>query len=251
MDGYELARALEIFAEAQGFVAPQAYYIVGEFNLTDAEGNSVYSDEAHLWCRGCADTLLARAHAILPPEKHEDNFVCATDARSEDTCPHCMSCGETLDGSVSSYAVSEEVDHYTANPIGDEDTINPRQAVEIAMILYAAPNDADVLAIGRTALARIEALEAEVERQAHTLAAYKAMLAQAEQDVLSSLKSEDRPTGHVSIAHDGFAGDIIGHCLTREGKRGVVVQQDGTRVVHVYGEKWIKPASSLEDSGNG
>lgn len=47
------------------------------------------------------------------------------------------------------------------------------------------------------------------------------------------------PAGHVEIAHDGFAGDIIGHYETREGKRGVVVQQDGTRVVHVYGEKWI------------
>jgi hypothetical protein len=45
--------------------------------------------------------------------------------------------------------------------------------------------------------------------------------------------------GHVEIAHDGFAGDIIGHYVTREGKRGVVVQQDGTRVVHVYGEKWL------------
>ena len=51
------------------------------------------------------------------------------------------------------------------------------------------------------------------------------------------------PTGHVEIAHDGFAGDIIGHYTTREGKRGVVVQQDGTRVVHVYGEKWIKAAN--------
>lgn len=51
-----------------------------------------------------------------------------------------------------------------------------------------------------------------------------------------------REDGHVEIAHDGFAGDIIGSYVTREGKRGVVVQQDGTRVVHVYGEKWIKPA---------
>lgn len=47
--------------------------------------------------------------------------------------------------------------------------------------------------------------------------------------------------GRVAIAHDGFAGDIIGHYQTREGKRGVVVQQDGTRVVHVYGEKWLTP----------
>lgn len=48
-----------------------------------------------------------------------------------------------------------------------------------------------------------------------------------------------RPIGHVSIAHDGFAGDIVGHYTTREGKDGVVVQQDGTKVVHVYGEKWL------------
>src|SRR5690606_32376015 len=34
-----------------------------------------------------------------------------------------------------------------------------------------------------------------------------------------------RPTGRVQIAHDGFSGDIIGHYITREGKRGVVVQQ--------------------------
>ncbi len=53
-----------------------------------------------------------------------------------------------------------------------------------------------------------------------------------------------RPAGHVSIAHDGFAGDIIGHYETREGKRGVVVQQDGTRVVHVYGEKWLAGVSA-------
>lgn len=49
------------------------------------------------------------------------------------------------------------------------------------------------------------------------------------------------PAGHVTIAHDGFSGNIIGYYTTREGKRGVVVQQDGTRVVHVYGEKWIIP----------
>ncbi len=52
-----------------------------------------------------------------------------------------------------------------------------------------------------------------------------------------------RPTGRVKIDHDGFVGFIIGHYTTHEGKRGVVVQQEGTLVVHVYGEKWI-PAMS-------
>ncbi len=58
--------------------------------------------------------------------------------------------------------------------------------------------------------------------------------------------TKERPTGAVSIEHDGFSGDIIGHYITREGKRGVVVQQHGTRVVHVYGEKWLKTASISE-----
>lgn len=42
-----------------------------------------------------------------------------------------------------------------------------------------------------------------------------------------------------NIAHDGFVGTVQGHYVTREGKRGVVLQQEGTRVVHVYGEKWL------------
>lgn len=46
----------------------------------------------------------------------------------------------------------------------------------------------------------------------------------------------------VKIEHDGFVGNIIGYYTTREGKRGVVLQQEGTRVVHVYGEKWINHA---------
>lgn len=41
------------------------------------------------------------------------------------------------------------------------------------------------------------------------------------------------------IEHDGFEGTVQGHYVTREGKRGVVLQQVGTKVVHVYGEKWI------------
>lgn len=60
-----------------------------------------------------------------------------------------------------------------------------------------------------------------------------------------------RPTGHIDIAHDGFSGEIIGHYLTREGKAGVVVQQDGTRVVHVYGEKWLGAAVPAEPNIGG
>lgn len=47
---------------------------------------------------------------------------------------------------------------------------------------------------------------------------------------------------HVTIAHDGFSGDLIGSYIRRDGKRGGVFQQDGTNVVHVYGEKWFAPS---------
>lgn len=90
----------------------------------------------------------------MPKEKREDHFICPTDADEEDTCPHCMACGETLDGTVSKYCVEEELAHYAEHPI--DRAVNPRQAVELAMILYAAPNDPAVISLGRSALAQSE-----------------------------------------------------------------------------------------------
>lgn len=43
------------------------------------------------------------------------------------------------------------------------------------------------------------------------------------------------------IEHDLFLGVVIGHYQRRDGKRGVVGQMMGTHIVHVYGEKWLKP----------
>lgn len=42
------------------------------------------------------------------------------------------------------------------------------------------------------------------------------------------------------IEHDGFEGQVCGYYERGDGKRGVVLQQIGTRVVHVYGEKWLR-----------
>jgi hypothetical protein len=52
--------------------------------------------------------------------------------------------------------------------------------------------------------------------------------------------SEARSEKLYTIEHDGFEGVEIGSYLTLEGKRGLVLQQRGTRVVHVYGERFIK-----------
>lgn len=67
------------------------------------------------------------------------------------------------------------------------------------------------------------------------------ILSQAERiSALETVNRIVRPRGdHFVIDHDGFAGTVIGDYVTKEGKAGVVLQQDGTRVVHVYGEKWL------------
>ncbi len=45
------------------------------------------------------------------------------------------------------------------------------------------------------------------------------------------------------IEHDGFVGTVIGYYVRADGKRGVVGQQDGTNIVHVYGERWLRAPS--------
>ena len=56
------------------------------------------------------------------------------------------------------------------------------------------------------------------------------------------LVSASPPLGsRFRIEHDGFEGIVIGYYTRLDGKRGVVGQQIGTNIVHVYGEKWISP----------
>lgn len=43
------------------------------------------------------------------------------------------------------------------------------------------------------------------------------------------------------VEFDSFEGVEIGSYTTLEGKEGVVLQQIGTRVVHVYGRKHLVP----------
>lgn len=57
----------------------------------------------------------------------------------------------------------------------------------------------------------------------------------------AALASQGEAPQRYRIEHDGFVGTKIGEYRRRDGKRGVVLQQDGTNIVHVYGEKWLVP----------
>lgn len=41
------------------------------------------------------------------------------------------------------------------------------------------------------------------------------------------------------VEYDGMIGTIVGHYTTREGRKGVVLQQQGTKIIHVYNEQRI------------
>ena len=79
-----------------------------------------------------------------------------------------------------------------------------------------------------------------------------------ERRILSALTrpsppTEARPVEALThrIEHDGFEGTVQGNYVTREGKRGVVLQQIGTRVVHVYGERWLASLDNHKEQRNG
>ena len=51
----------------------------------------------------------------------------------------------------------------------------------------------------------------------------------------------------VECGYAGFRGTVVGSYITREGKHGKVVQQDGTKVVHVYRADRLKPVSQEDE----
>lgn len=54
---------------------------------------------------------------------------------------------------------------------------------------------------------------------------------------------EPVPAQRYRVEHDGFVGTLVGTYCRLDGERGSVLQQDGTRVVHVYRDKWLLPVS--------
>jgi hypothetical protein len=62
--------------------------------------------------------------------------------------------------------------------------------------------------------------------------------------ILAARPGRDEDFGKTySVEYDGFVGTMQGSYITREGREGVVLQQVGTKVVHVYGRNRIKIGS--------
>lgn len=64
---------------------------------------------------------------------------------------------------------------------------------------------------------------------------------------LTDLSEKYPPNARLHVKHDGFSGSVRGYYVTLEGKPGLVLQLDNTKVIHVYSSKWfeaVKPAGS-------
>jgi hypothetical protein len=64
------------------------------------------------------------------------------------------------------------------------------------------------------------------------------VLTELESQMVASAPSN--PNQVYRVEYDGFVGTEQGSYVTREGKAGVVLQQVGTKVVHVYGRNRIE-----------
>lgn len=127
---------LDAFATSNGFTAPSAYFITGEFNLVDSDGAILYSDEAHLWCRDCATATRNKAITLIGDQGEADHDIyMANTLYGEETPVYCSDCGEVLDHTLSSDGCILEIDHYEENPSAD---ITPREAFILARILDSA-----------------------------------------------------------------------------------------------------------------
>ena len=82
----------------------------------------------------------------------------------------------------------------------------------------------------------------EAYDKAHT--ALQAFVDEIDCEVISRMKRTPPETVDADkvykIDFDGFEGTIVGSYTTREGREGVVLQQLGNKIVHVYGANHIK-----------
>ena len=68
---------------------------------------------------------------------------------------------------------------------------------------------------------------------------------QRAKDELDRLAKDWPINTRLSVPHDQFTGKVRGYYFSEEEKPGLVLQFTGTRIIHVYGEKWFTPGGPL------
>lgn len=102
------------------------------------------TDEGSSYCRACAEAALAAGRGTAidggydpPPEA--------------DGCEVCETCGALLGYTLTDWGVETETAHFTEQPPAAP--LSPGEAYEVCRILWGAPDNEEVLRIGRAAVA--------------------------------------------------------------------------------------------------
>ena len=159
MKAEDIETALDAYAHNAGIRPAQPYYIWGEFNV-EHEGQTFYSDEAHEYCKSCAEALYEKVLPLLPEDEREAHRVCQTNCDSEDTCKTCTTCGELLDYALNESGVESELAHYEVE-LPNFVTLYPGDAFHIARMIEASPEHHAVLDIARKAIDLIPQADAQ------------------------------------------------------------------------------------------
>ena len=150
--------------------------------------------------------------------------------------------------------VADEYVHITETLLADIDRLPISTATDLASPPRAEPSPKDAELIGRLAemLRKSRKTIANICSSAGVLIDDSKFVVEIEGALrdaasrLSSLSAQGEKGQVYKIDYDGFEGTEIGSYVTREGKPGVVLQQVGTKVVHVYGRNRLPAAPKGE-----
>ncbi|HEV6964614.1 hypothetical protein [Roseateles sp.] len=83
------------------------------------------TDQAEDWCTACARAEVTRLNALHPDHEY---LVDGGWGSSTDCPPYCCKCGKTLSDHLTSYAIRDEIDHYSRHSV----TLRCKQGAERA-----------------------------------------------------------------------------------------------------------------------
>lgn len=116
-----------------------------EFSRWIRAGNA-HPDEAEDWCAACARAEVARLNELHPDH---DYYVGGGYGIETDCPPQCCKCGKTLTDVLSSYAIRDEVDHYSQHSVSLRGKYSAERAFRFIEVFESSNFDAKDLATWR------------------------------------------------------------------------------------------------------